>query len=513
MSDKKKSSNENKTSVNNSPEIKHKYKSSKSSNIHKFDYNSNPKRHLKSILKKKLKEETYEYYKPLTESQKKFRRRAHRLNKSSKKEILKKEINRGIQEKLEKQSLQSMGSNRSSRNTVFVGKNKVVIKIVVDNMRDSGVSESRIKALKIKNQIKKRNLRNRKGSSYGKKTKNGLIQSVLEEEKLLNEIKRNRKNRNSRRLQEEENGVKRSRVMSCHDVMEQNGTQNNNTQDQNDKMNTSNMELNKRESQEEMPRRRVNSTGQTSLFESPIALNRSLQHDDLNPKQKILKSHFSKSQHALSQISQESQELSHSDLTEKKKIQKSNDNTLNLDIILQPENSNNKILVYESQSAGEIGEMDEILTQKEGRSNSPNRIINQEFNNNSKTQKIIINVNNHQRTPNKSGFKESMISSGNNTIKEVFEGQSRTNSVWNSFQIGNSSFNHRLSDFKDSTLNNFPKKNFEKKVFQENLVVKEENEKGSDLVETPDIIKTIENSEDDFFVATDGSLIFSIFVL
>lgn len=91
---------------------------------------------MKSILKKTLKEISVEYYKPLEPHQKKLKFRSKWLH-SSQKQKFRGEINKSIQHKLKEKQSQQSGQNESCSNVIFVGKNKVLVKSIVENEKNT----------------------------------------------------------------------------------------------------------------------------------------------------------------------------------------------------------------------------------------------------------------------------------------------------------------------------------------------------------------------------------------
>lgn len=94
--------------------------------------NSSEHQNMKSILKKTLKEFSVEYYKPLQPHEKKLQFRTSHL-RSSQKQRFRDEINKTIQEKLRESNSMQSGQTETPVNTIFVGKNKVMIKSIVAN--------------------------------------------------------------------------------------------------------------------------------------------------------------------------------------------------------------------------------------------------------------------------------------------------------------------------------------------------------------------------------------------
>ena len=276
--------------------------------------------------------------------------------------------------------------------------------------------------------------------------------------------------------------------MSCHDVILQEEEEDSNLGPHSSTMNTSALVLNRSKESYNSQKPNKVKADKMSAPDSPNILNRSLQDQDLLFSQKKL---------SKSRFSRENNQLDVSDLTEKKNLNSGNDNTLNLDIILQSENSNNQIIVYGSNhnTNKDNGSLDEILTNNE-------TVIRP-----AATQNIIINVNNHNTNTNRIMQKVSMLSSGNNTINECFEPQSRNNSIWDSFRLNNASINHRISDLNDKGAIHFNNKMFEKKMYKKSEVVQEEIERSSADKDSP---KKLSNpdTEEDFIVATDGKQVF-----
>lgn len=89
----------------------------------------------KSILKKTLKEFSVEYYKPIPAHQKRLKFRNHCLHLSQKQKF-RNQINRSIQHKLKEKQAPNSITNEHCSNVIFVGKNKVMIKSIVENEKN-----------------------------------------------------------------------------------------------------------------------------------------------------------------------------------------------------------------------------------------------------------------------------------------------------------------------------------------------------------------------------------------
>ena len=113
---------------------------------------------IRSILRKKLINKSVEYYKPLLPIHKKLRFRS-KFPPLSQDQKFKRKVNKEIRNKLVKQS---NANTTESINTIFVGKNKVILKSIIDNhLIDKkeilGSSEEKAKKKKCPKKMKRRN--------------------------------------------------------------------------------------------------------------------------------------------------------------------------------------------------------------------------------------------------------------------------------------------------------------------------------------------------------------------
>ena len=119
----------------------------------------------RSILKKKLVETKVKYYKPFKPKHKTIMFEDNSLGNIYTQRHLQM-VNSTIQNQLEEESKLSGKSNSSNRsglhNTIFVGKNKILIRSIVENKAKETPAKNNIRAKKIKNKIIKSNLTNKK---------------------------------------------------------------------------------------------------------------------------------------------------------------------------------------------------------------------------------------------------------------------------------------------------------------------------------------------------------------
>lgn len=142
----------------------------------------------KSILKKKLGSEVVKYFTPFEPKHKKALIRAQGLTGRYTQKHFKR-VNRKLLQDMENRSRRSEKSDGGSggsgvRNTIFVGRNKVVVRDVIENFGEGGSTaiRSQLEAKRIKNNILKKNL---KGTGD-----EGLKLRLKEEEMRLGALKK-----------------------------------------------------------------------------------------------------------------------------------------------------------------------------------------------------------------------------------------------------------------------------------------------------------------------------------